>query len=222
MMKISPFLLAALIVLCAFSDAQAHRLNVFAWLENDEIIVESNFGKDRPARDAAVTIIDEATRQTLASGRTNSVGQYVFKVPNVVREGHGLVIDVNAGQGHHREWTMDASELYAAASLTAGFDASAIEQRELDASQKNRGAAPETTPTPPSPAIASPASETLTPDHARSIIREEVEKSVAPIRQSLASRGEDGPSLVEIIGGVGWIAGIVGLYLIFRSRRKAS
>ncbi|MBD5608118.1 MAG: cobalamin biosynthesis protein CbiL [Desulfovibrio sp.] len=221
MMKITPFLLAALIVLCAFSDALAHRLNVFAWLENDEIIVESNFGKDRPARDAVVTIIDEATRRTLASGRTNSVGQYVFKVPSVVREGHGLVIDVNAGQGHHREWTMDASELYAAASLTAGFDASAIEQREQD--QKAGIATPEATPSiPPAPAIASPADETLTPDRARSIIREEVEKSVAPLRQRLASRGEEGPSLAEIIGGIGWIVGIIGVYLIFRSRRKTS
>ncbi|MDE5832375.1 MAG: cobalamin biosynthesis protein CbiL [Desulfovibrio sp.] len=217
-MKILPLFLALLIALGSAAEASAHRLNVFAWLENDEVIVECNFGKDKPAIDADVTIIDSVTKRTLATGRSNSAGQYVFVVPEAVREGHGLVIDVNAGQGHHREWTMDASELYAAASLTAGFDASAIESAE-QAAQASRplSAAPTN-----APATIAPAHDALTADNVRAIVHEAVETHMAPIRKSLAARDATGPGVIEIVGGLGWIIGLIGVYLIFRARRKNS
>lgn len=212
-MRFAPLLLAAVLLLATAASAEAHRLNVFAWLENDRIIVECDFGKDRPARNASVTIYDSATKKALLHGQTGQNGQYVFAVPEVVREGHGLVIDVNSGQGHRGEWTMDASELYAAASLTAGFDASAIEAR-----QQGEGA-PAATPTPPTIPIE-PVGSGITPEHIRGIVHEAVEANIAPLRRQLAER--EGPGIVEIIGGVGWIIGLVGLYLIFRSRRKSS
>lgn len=219
-MKFKIVILTLVLVFFASSQAQAHRMNVFAWLENNQIIVECNFGKDKPAKDATVDILDEITHKILLSGKTDATGHYVFQVPSVVRQGHGLVIDVNAGQGHHNEWTMDASELYAAASLTAGFDASALEQQAIDAS---RGKPLQTRPVTPNVDLSTPASSAvpgMTQDHVRAIVSEEVEKSVAPIRRHMAEKSMEGPTLVEIVGGLGWIIGIIGIVLYFKSRRK--
>jgi nickel transport protein len=59
-------------------------------------------------------------------------------------------------------------------------------------------------------------SETL-----RAIVEEAVEAKVAPMRASLdglqrqvAELGKDrGPGLVEILGGIGWIIGLMGLFV---------
>ncbi len=55
----------------------------------------------------------------------------------------------------------------------------------------------------------------------RAYISEAVESAMAPIRHELAAMGAQGPSITEIIGGIGWIMGIVGIILYFRSRRSS-
>lgn len=213
-------------ILTLAGTSYAHRLNVFAWLEDDDVIVECNFGMNHPARGAEVTIFDTETKKELLRGKTNETGHFKFKVPNVVREGHGLAVSVDAGAGHHGEWVMDAAEIYSAASLTAGFDAARLESRD-NAGKK--------TP-PPSPSAASlpgdnlnvaiergsqaAAPASLSADHVRSIVRETVESTLAPIRKQLASQSAREPGWIEIIGGIGWIIGLAGIVLYFMSRRS--
>lgn len=203
--------------------AQAHRLHVFAWLENDQIMVECNFGNNRPAIDAPVTIIDQDTNKQLAKGVTDRTGHYSFHVPSVVREGHTIGIVVNTGDGHRSEWIMPASELYAASSLTAGFDQEAIAMQKEGMSPNYRQ--------PQAPEITQPEqgrrqdfalqqAKIPGPEHLRMIIRDEMEQQLAPVRKALAAQESAGPTLNEIIGGLGWIVGIVGIVLFFLSRSK--
>lgn len=217
-------------ILCGNGLAQAHRVNIFAWLENDNVIVACDFGKDRPARDAEVSVLDNVDKKTLLKGRTGADGRFTFKVPTVVREGHGLIIDVNAGQGHHNEWTMEASELYAAASLTAGFDQAAIASHQRDA-DNGQNLLPATSPDPGKAATAMPLESVavqsninmpvkpLSATETRQIVHEVVEGHLAPIHRELASRSASGPTIAEIIGGIGWIIGLVGIFLFIKSRR---
>ncbi len=241
------------LVFATSGEAAAHRLNVFAWLDNDNVVVECNFGKNRPAMGATVSIYDRDTKKELVQGKTDNSGHFAFKVPQIIRDGHGLSIDVNAGQGHHGTWEMDASELYSAAALTAGFDEARIEGQRLDSqaagkkyprfrtearSVENSPAATteENIPLPdrrsmiPTPQDGGGASR---PDigyaaqggysqgQIRAYISEAVESAMAPIRHELAAMGAQGPSITEIIGGIGWIMGIVGIILYFRSRRSS-
>lgn len=196
----------ALVSICA-GPAFGHAINIYAWLENDQILVQCDFGRDRPAINAAITVFDSTDRQKLLTGATNAEGRFTFTVPPTVRQGRGLLIEVNAGQGHRGEWSMDASELYAAASLTAGFDEAAIN------SGQPGHAHVELRPTAPLPAGA------VTPEQVRSIVQEAMELKLAPVRQELARQASSAPSLAEIIGGIGWIIGLVGIALYFKSRR---
>lgn len=228
------FVCAAASICLLATPAFAHRLNIYAWLENDTVIVDCNFGQGHPAKGADVTVSDEETKQTLVTGKTGDNGYFSFRVPEVVRRGHGLFIDVNAGQGHRGDWTMNASELYAAASLTAGFDAAAMAPDNQNGAQNpsrvTLSPAPGANEHPddhdadavPNNISLPEAQPTLSAAQARDIVREEVEAKIAPIRQHIATQTTQGPSTAEIIGGIGWIIGIVGIILFFLSRRKHS
>lgn len=194
----------AVLLICA-SSAFAHGLNVFAWLENDQIIVQGDFGKGRPAANAQVNVYDRTDNKKLLTGTTNPDGRFSFVVPAIVRQGHGLLVDVNAGQGHRGEWAIDASELYSAASLTAGFDEAAIRAGQMGDHQPAAA-----------PAVAPPMPQGSS-EQIRNIVLEALELKLAPIRQEIAKRS--GPSLSEIIGGIGWIIGLVGIGFYFKSRK---
>lgn len=125
---IGPWLFLALFL--AWSPAMAQGISVFAWLENDHILVQCDTAPNDPAKSATVKILDSTDKKELASGKTNSEGRFSFPVPEVVRQGHGLLLFADAGQGRSGEWTMSASEIYSAASLAAGFDEAAIQARE--------------------------------------------------------------------------------------------
>lgn len=138
------FMAAPVLILLLAASAFAHGLNVFAWLENDQIITQCDFGKGHPAANASIRIYDNINRKELAQGRTNAQGKFTFAVPSVIRDGHGLLIVADAGQGHRGEWSMDASEIYAAASLTAGFDEAALIAEREGRAQAASPAAPQT------------------------------------------------------------------------------
>lgn len=223
--------------------SEAHRLNVFAWLEGDQVVVECNFGRNHPAANAAVRIVDSDTGKIILQGKASNNGVFSFPVPKVVQDGHGLTVEVNAGQGHYGDWKMDASELYAAASLTAGFDQAAIDAREkgLVPGQKTPGAnqsagsyqipssqalsgeaqtpeATSATPAAQAPNIPMP-NTAVNHDEMRGIIEEAMARQLRSVHHAIANQNS-GPTLVNVIGGLGWIVGIVGIYLYSRSRRE--
>lgn len=237
-MKQASFLRAALFILALIlltpQNSQAHRLNVYAWLEGNQIVVESNFGKEHPAKNAQIRVLDSDTQRVLLQGQTSANGVYTFPVPQVVRDGHGLTIEVNAGQGHFSNWKMTASELYAAASLTAGFDQENIDKareqaaqpggayqipqnQALDASRQNQQAATQES------AVAAqniPMPNVSDHEQMRGIIEETIAKHLRPVHQAIAQQNSAGPSIITVIGGLGWIVGLVGLFLYFRIRKE--
>lgn len=194
------------------APAMSHGLNVFAWLENDQILVQCDFGQGRPAANAAIAVYDSADHKELIQGRTDSLGRYAFVVPAVIRDGHGLLIVADAGQGHRGEWTMDASELYSAASLTAGFDAAAIQARQNGQDHVHI----QMTPTNP-PMVQGP----VTQEQIKNIVQEVLELKLSPLRKEIAAHAvSSGRTIVEIVGGIGWIIGLVGIGLYFKSRKS--
>ena len=47
-----------------------------------------------------------------------------------------------------------------------------------------------------------------------------LERHLAPLRRDLAAGSEAGPGLRDIVGGLGWIMGLVGAGLYFSRRRS--
>lgn len=217
--------MVAVLVLAGSLPAQAHRVNVFAWLEGDRVVVECAFSRSQPINNGQVTVYDNVTNRELLQGRTDATGHFSFRVPEIVREGHGLRIEINAGQGHVSDWVMAADELYEAAALTAGFDRAQIAENNLAEKPGAPAVRPAHRQLPPQQGqnIVQPTANIpmpATPDHVRQIVNESLDAKLAPIHKHMAAMENRGAGIVEIFGGIGWIIGLVGLWLYFRGRRK--
>ncbi|MBN1534056.1 MAG: hypothetical protein JXA20_15405 [Spirochaetes bacterium] len=58
-------------------------------------------------------------------------------------------------------------------------------------------------------------------DRIRAIVSEELDRKIGPLAREVALlHQEKGPSLTDIIGGIGYIIGIMGLLMYFKARRR--
>lgn len=205
--------LALLLAMLALpADALAHRVNIFAWVEGENIVAECGFNRAAPVRGGIVTVYDAGDGKKLLQGRTNERGVFVFAVPEAVREGHGLRIEVNAGEGHVNDWTMTAAEINEARDLGHGF----LQAAPATAAKIPATATTSIVPAPEAPAAPAP----LTAAEVRAIVAEAVNSGLAPVRRELAALSSPGPSVRDIVGGLGWIMGLVGIACWFVARRR--
>jgi cobalt/nickel transport system permease protein len=116
MLRPPPKLLTAALLSIAFfsalltpSDALAHHVNIFAWLDGAEVAVDCNFGKKSPVMNGRITVYDAASGEELLRGTTDDRGHFRFLPPEAARS-HGLRVRVNAGEGHQNEWSMGSGE----------------------------------------------------------------------------------------------------------------
>ena len=192
------FILAAALILSLAPQAAAHRVNVFAFVDGQEIQVECGFNRGAPVKGGVVEVLAEQGGAVLLSGQTDASGVFRFPIPEGARGAGGLLIRVNAGEGHQGEWLISAAALGQSAATEAS---------------------------PPAPeARAAPEKEvkslSLSPGELEEIINAALEQKIAPLREMLAEQYKAGPSWREIIGGIGWLVGLAGLAAYFRSRRS--
>ncbi len=208
-----PFLL--LLVLLAPAGALAHRVNIFAWPDGDNILVECGFNRSSPVRGGLVTVYDAADGGELLRGRTDAQGRFAFPVPDAMRRGHGLRIEVNAGEGHVNVWNMEASDIAGAEPLSAGSgQADAPAPAAATASSASAGGVAA------APALPATAGQALTAAEVRAIVTEALNTGLAPLRRELAALSDPEPGLRDIIGGLGWLMGLAGIACYALARRR--
>jgi len=180
--------------------ALAHKVTVFAWVEGDTVYTESKFSGGRTAKDARIEVYN-AAGEKLLEGRTDDEGKFAFKPPRP----EDLQIVLIGGAGHRNEWRVSASEF-------TGPEAAQASSPAVSAA--------ETVP-PQSGSSDGPSSGTITlsPGELQALVEQSLDKKLAPILHRLGNV-EQGPSLSDIIGGIGYIIGLVGLAAYFNARRK--
>ena len=98
------------LVVCLFcfriESVDAHRVNLFAWVEGDTVYVESKFSGGKRVKAGKIIVTDPQGTELLA-GTTSENGEFAFKVPKKIE----LKIVLLAGTGHRAEWTIPASEI---------------------------------------------------------------------------------------------------------------
>jgi nickel transport protein len=187
-------------------SALAHRVNVFAWVEGDMIHVESKFSGGKKVKAGKISVMDPQGVE-LVSGRTNDQGKFSFKVPKRT----DLKIVLTAGQGHRGEWTLRADEIK---ELPAGTALEKSTEKAMQpegketisiTSMDSGTAAPETA---------------IKPEELVAIIETVLDKKLKPITRMLADLRQEGPTLRDIIAGIGYILGLVGVAAYVHSRKK--
>ena len=126
----------------------------------------------------------------LLEGTTDERGAFSFGIPKLT----DLRIVLNAGTGHRAEWTITESEI-----RQAGYQEETREVAPPRQASGNLG---------------------LGKQEIQELIDESLYRRLTPIVKMLAELQTKGPSMTEVIGGIGYIVGLMGVALYFLSRRK--
>jgi nickel transport protein len=178
-------------------SAAAHRVIVFAWVEGDTVHVESKFPGGKKVHHGQVLVYD-AEGELVIEGETDEEGAFDFQVPGK----SSLRIVLDAGMGHRAEWVIPAKEVQGV-----------VPEKAEDPVEPQESAAQE------GGAFTSPASA-VTLREIEAVVEETVEKKLQPVLRMLAESRQQGPSFSEILGGIGYIVGLVGLAAYLHYRRK--
>ena len=101
------FLFLILWLWCIGTESvNAHRVNLFAWVEGNTVFVESKFSSSRRVKGGKIVVTDPEGNE-LVAGTTNENGEFSFEIPKKIE----LKIVLVAGTGHRAEWTIPASEI---------------------------------------------------------------------------------------------------------------
>lgn len=125
-MKIYKILIFALFFLLMTGHAFAHKVIVFAWVEEGMIHIQASFGSKKKAKNCEITISDE-NKQIIHTGQTDMDGNYSLKLPSGIQS--DLMVVLNAGSGHKGSWTILETEI--TADQTNGKEAQ-IDQTSVD------------------------------------------------------------------------------------------
>ncbi len=182
-------------ILFAPDAAFPHRVIPFAWVEGNTVRMESKFAGGRKVSEGRV-IVEDLEGNRLLEGHTDSEGKFSFEIPRPVP----LRIIVEAGPGHRGEWIVSAEEVRGSTTQkNAPADADAGREPRDDRMQ---------------------AGEAIEEEKIRRAVEDAVERKLEPIREMLAKQRTAGPSLRDILGGTGYILGLMGLAAFVHYRRK--
>jgi nickel transport protein len=104
-----------------------------------------------------------------------------------------LRIVLNAGMGHKGEWTIPESEIQEVAAL--------LEKKRTDEPSQ-------------------PIEVGLTKEEIKDLIEDSLDRKLRPIVRMMTESQSKGPSVPEIVGGIGYIVGLMGVALYFRNRGR--
>lgn len=191
------FILVLLAALLTSAIAQAHRVTLFAWVEGDRVLAEARFNGKRPAVSSKIAAIDISSGNVLLTAKTDGQGKASFALPDGIGP-QGLRLELDAGAGHAARWVLTAKELGLAWA----------------------GPQPEaTSPSSPAQPIAAAVDPNELEKSMRRVVDTALDEKLAPVTRLLAEQAHAGPSLTEILGGLGWLAGLVGVAAYVQSRR---
>lgn len=219
-----PVVLAAFILGTAAS-ALAHRVNIFAWTEGNEVVAECGFNGGNKVKDGQIVVFDAATGAKLAEGRTDDYGVYRFSV-SAEGKAHGVRIVIKAGEGHQNEWTVEAAELsgiqpQAAAAPSGAAPATTATTAAAPAAATAVGTTTSTSgqATKKAEKTAPQQTANISAEELQTIVNAALDVKLGPIRKELAEMRVARPGFSEIFGGIGWLVGLAGIALYFKGRR---
>ena len=208
---IQPLILLVLAVLTLTFSSEpvwAHRVNIFPWVDGDMVHTQSKIGGGKKVKDARVLVYD-LKDNLLLEGKTDANGMFSFPIPQKT----GLKVVLDASMGHRAEWKIPYDEI--AQSVSQGSGPVAVESSFKDLSARNSNIQDQLT-------SAGSDATALQREDIRKIINDALDEKLRPIKTMLADRVDRGPGVTEIIGGIGYIFGLVGIAMFVANRHRTN
>jgi hypothetical protein len=100
--------LLTVLILMPTGFAHAHKVIIFAWVEDGMIISQSYFGSKREAKNCDISVVNEKG-QVVHKGKTDEKGNFSFKIHENIDS--DFILNLDAGSGHQAHWRISAKEL---------------------------------------------------------------------------------------------------------------
>ena len=185
--------LGIVVALPMVSQVWAHKVNVFAWVEGDTVFVEGYFPGGKKSQDSLVEVFNSAGTKLL-EGRTNKKGEFSFKIP----EKTDLKIILTSSMGHKNDFIVPASNF-----------------QEVESS-----------PSSPAQSFAESARDSSAHpadlSQLEGMIDKALDRKLAPVIKLIRDTRKEGPTIAEIVGGIGYIFGLVGVAVYFSNGKKGT
>ena len=193
MKRITPYFLGllSLVFLTSPTLSMAHKVNIFAWVEGNSVFTESYFSDGTKVINAIVEVFDTEGKKLL-TGTTDKEGKFDFGIPLKT----DLKITLNASMGHRAEYLLPKEEITG-------------DQGSLDKNIKESQGEKEVE-----------EKISVSREEIKSIVEDALDKKLNPILRKITLIQDQGPRISEIIGGIGYIIGLMGIALYFSNRKK--
>ena len=86
----------------------AHKVIIFAWVENGFVHTESSFGGNKKVHFGKIKVFN-VNNNLIKQGTTDQNGKFSFKILNNINS--DIIIELNAGTGHKATWKILKQEL---------------------------------------------------------------------------------------------------------------
>lgn len=186
-------------LLFAPTTAFAHGISVFAHTEGDAVVVEGSFHDGAKCKDCAVEAFD-SQGQKIAEGQTDAKGRYSFGIPAKT----DILIRLRDSVGHMAEYKVPATDL-PDTPQPPRISNKADEHPHVQPHSESAGGA-----------SGAPRDEHV---HDSAEVEQALARQLAPIRRQL-EESRRRRRFSDVVGGIGYIVGLMGLILYFMSKRR--
>jgi nickel transport protein len=205
------FFFFLMVLFCITNTAYAHKVMIFAWVEGDKVFTESKFSRGKKVKGGEILVYDLKGKNIL-EGKTDDKGEFSFAVP----EKTTLKIVLQAGMGHRAEWTVPVDEIEDLAdkkpwksTLKSQEEEKPPKEVSIKSAEKRQE---KVTRTELSPGLNS--------NEIEQAVEKALDKKLKPVIKMLNESLDRGPNVSEILGGIGYILGLMGVGAYFHYRRK--
>lgn len=196
-----------LTLLLLATPAMAHKVVISAWALGEEIEGEVGFSSGEMTAPGTRVEILGPDGEIFGEVAVDDDGLFRFRptqaVPHTLR--------ANLGAGHVAEMTLAVDELPEIATpvpeTVADGDSPQEGKMAADSAEPSDGAQP------------APAASAVQPDALENLIATAVQREMRPLRREL-TRLRESQRVHDVLGGLGYIAGIFGLLFFVQARRQ--
>ncbi len=192
------------------SNADAHKVNIYAYAENGMVHSESYFVDGTKCKNSVLEVFDERDKTKLLEGKTDEEGKFSFKIPKVT----SIKIVLHASMGHQAEYTLSEDEVREAMGVKKPPKSSTVK-----VPSKSEGGAAMKTQKRETEKVSE--LKGISESEIEAIVEGVVDRKLKPMERMLVKIQETSgkPGFTEIVGGIGYIIGILGIIAYFKAKR---
>jgi len=200
-----------MVFFCITDTAYAHKVMIFAWVDSDTVFTQSKFSGGKKVKGGKILVYNTKGKKIL-EGKTDDKGEFSFAVPVKTT----LKIVLQAGMGHRAEWTVPVDEIEDLAEKEPGKPALQSQEEERPPKAVSMKSVEKMQEKITQPEL----SPGLNLNEIEQAVEKALDKKLKPVIKMLKESTNPGPTISEILGGIGYILGLMGVGAYFHYRRK--